>query len=154
MEYGIVTVSEKKLFARIIQLFTFSKWNHVALYINTGIYKNLIVEMNSKGLNLYRLEEYKKNKDIQIHKNTPKIDIKKSLIFISKNKNKKYDYLKTFLFFYRKKDVQSENKWNCIEFIEKIFMDQGIDLFNGKNLTPGQINKQLSSEEDLTFLDK
>ena len=53
MEYAIVTVSEKTFFARLIQLFTWSKWNHVAFYIKSfylnGIeQKDVIAEINSE----------------------------------------------------------------------------------------------------------
>lgn len=154
MEYGIATVSEKGFFARVIQLFTRSKWNHVVLYINTTWYKNVIVEMNSEGIQMYDFESYCKNRDIVIHRNTPKLDTRKALHFIFKNKEKKYDYLKTFLFFFSSKDVDNKDKWNCIEFVEAIFKDQDIILFDGDKLTPGQINKRLSSKEDLKYLDK
>ena len=154
MEYGIATVSEKGFFARIIQLVTMSKWNHVVLYINTKWYKNVIVEMNDDGIQMYDFDEYSKNRDIVIHKNTPKLDTRKALHFIFKNKERKYDYLKTIFFFFKSKDVNSKKKWNCIELVEAIFKDQNIILFDGEKLTPGQINKRLSSSEDLIFLNK
>ena len=154
MEYGIATVSEKSLFARLIQLFTWSKWNHVALYVNVSPYNNVIVEMNNHGIQLFEFEKYSRGRDIRIHKNTPEIDLRKALSFIFSNMDRKYDYLKTIFFFFKPKDIDSEKKWNCIEFIEAIFKDQGIDLFNGEKLTPGQINKRLSSDEDLIFLKK
>jgi len=154
MEYGIVTVSEKKLFARIIQLFTWSKWNHVAFYFNHNSYKNIIIEMNSNGIQLFELEKYVKGKDVRIHKNTPKVDMRKILAFVFKNMHRKYDYWRTLFFFYKRKDINDYSKWNCIEFVEEMFKDQGIDLFNGEKLTPGQINKKLSSDEDLLFLRK
>ena len=156
MEYAIVTVSEKSLFARLIQLFTWSKWNHVAFYIKSfylnGVQqKDTIVEINLKGVNFYSLESYSKNKTVRLHKNTPKINLGKALGFIIGNKHRKYDFLRTIFFFYKPKDLNSQEKWNCIEFVEEIFRDQGIELFDGKKLTPSQINKQLSSEEDLEF---
>ena len=154
MEYGIATVSEKGFFARIIQLFTWSKWNHVVLYINTTWYKDVIVEMNDEGIQMYDFKSYCKGRNIRIHKNTPKLDTRKALHFIFKNKEKKYDYLKTLFFFFKSKDVNSKDKWNCVEFIEAIFKDQDVILFNGEKLTPGQINKRLSSEEDLIFIDR
>lgn len=156
MEYAIVTVSEKTFFARLIQLFTWSKWNHVAFYIKSfylnGIeQKDVIAEINLKGINLYSLKSYTKNKKIRLHKKTPKINLGRALGFIMRNKHREYDFLRTIFFFYKSKDVNSKEKWNCIEFVEEIFRDQGIELFDGKKLTPAQINKKLSSEEDLEF---
>lgn len=154
MEYGIATVSEKGFFARIIQLVTMSKWNHVVLYVNTKWYKNVIVEMNADGVQIHDFDSYSKNRDIVIHKNTPKLDTRKALHFIFKNKERKYDYLKTIFFFFKSKDVNSKKKWNCIELVEAIFKDQDIILFDGEKLTPGQINERLSSQEDLKYLNK
>lgn len=154
MEYGIVTVSEKSFIARVIQLITLSKWNHVAFYLNGYGYNDVIVEVNFNGVEFFHIDAYRKNKDIVIHKNTPKLDLKKALHFIIRNQDRKYDFLKTLFFFYRPKDINNKDKWNCIEFVEAIFKNQNIELFDGKKITPGQINKQLSSEEDLTFLDK
>lgn len=154
MEYAIVTVSEKTLFARAIQFFSRSKWNHVALYINFGSYKDVIVELNQNGVQFFELEGYCKNKDVRIHKNTPKINIRRALHFVFKNMNRKYDYMRTLFFFFRFKDINNKEKWNCIEFVEAIFKDQNIDLFNKEKLTPGQINQRLSSDEDLLFLRK
>lgn len=155
MEYAIVTVSEKSLFARLIQLFTWSKWNHVAFYIKSfylnGVQqKDVIVEINLKGVNFYSLKSYAKNKTVRLHKKTPKINLGQALGFIMKNKHRKYDFLRTIFFFYKPKDLNSQDKWNCIEFVEEIFRDQDIELFDRK-LTPAQINKLLSSEEDLEF---
>lgn len=154
MEYGIVTVSEKSFIARVIQLITLSKWNHVAFYLNGYGYNDVIVEVNFNGVEFFHIDAYRKNKDIVIHKNTPKLDLKKALHFIIRNQDRKYDFLKTLFFFYKPKDINNKDKWNCIEFVEAIFKNQNIELFDGKKITPGQINKQLSSEEDLTFLDK
>ncbi len=154
MEYGIVTVSEKSLFARLIQLFTRSKWNHVAFYFNHNSYKNIIIEMNGNGIQLFELEKYIKSKDVRIHRNTPKIDLRKTLSFVFKNMHRKYDLIRTVFFFYKRKDINDYSKWNCVEFIEEMFKDQGIELFDGEKLTPGQINKRLSSDEDLIFLRK
>ena len=154
MEYAIVTVSEKSLFARLIQFFSRSKWNHVALYIDGYGYNKVIVEMNFHGIRMYSFEEYCKNRDITLHKNTPKISLRTALHFIIKNENRKYDILRTIFFFFKFKDVNSKDKWNCIEFIEELFRYQGVELFDGKKLTPGQINKELSSDEDLIFLRK
>ena len=156
MEYAIVTVSEKSLFARLIQLFTWSKWNHVAFYIKSfylnGVeQKDVIAEINLKGVNLYSLKSYSKNKTVRLHKKTPKINLGRALGFIIRNKHRKYDFLRTVFFFYKPKDLNSREKWNCIEFVEEIFKDQGVELFDGKKLTPAQINKKLSSEEDLEF---
>lgn len=154
MEYGIVTVSEKSFIARVIQLITLSKWNHVAFYLNGYGYDNVIVEVNFNGVEFFHIDAYRKNKDIVIHKNTPKLDLKKVLLFIIKNQNKKYDFLRTIFFMFKDKNVNDKDKWNCIEFVEEIFKNQGIELFDGKKITPGQINKQLSSKEDLIFLGK
>jgi|TARA_B100000073_G_C23633533_1_gene533567 hypothetical protein len=154
MEYGIVTVSEKTLFARVIQFFTRSKWNHVAFYINGYGYNKVIAEMNLQGVRLYSLEEYCKNKDVVIHKNTPEISLRTALHFIIKNEDRKYDFLRTIFFFFKPKDINNKKKWNCIEFVEELFKYQGVELFDGKKLTPGQINKELSSDEDLIFLRK
>lgn len=156
MEYAIVTVSEKSLFGRLVQLFTLSKWNHVAFYIKSfylnGVQqKDVIFEINLRGVNFYSLEDYSKNKIVRLHKNTPKINLGKALGFIMINKHRKYDFLRTIFFFYKPKDLNSKEKWNCIEFVEEIFRDQGIELFDGKKLTPAQINKLLSSEEDMEF---
>ena len=49
------------------------------------------------------------------------------------------------------KNKKIEVKDFCIEFLEEIFKDQGVELFDGKKLTPAQINKKLSSDEDLEF---
>ncbi|MBA94815.1 MAG: hypothetical protein CMP21_03550 [Rickettsiales bacterium] len=155
MEYAIVTVSQKTFFSRLIQLFTWSKWNHVAFYINKYNYRGVIAEVNFNGVQFFSLKEYCKDKDVRIHKNTPNIkDLRQTLHFIFKNKNKKYDFFRTLFFFYKKKNIDDKSKWNCIEFIEEIFRDQGVELFNGEKLTPGQINKRLSSDEDLIFLRK
>lgn len=154
MEYGIVTVSEKSFIARVIQLITLSKWNHVAFYLNGYGYNDVIVEVNFNGVEFFHIDAYRKNKDIVIHKNTPKLDLKKALHFIIRNQDRKYDFLKTLFFFYKPKDINNKDKWNCIEFVEAIFKNQNIELFDGKKITPGQINKQLSSKEDLIFLGK
>ncbi len=151
MKYAIVTVSEKSLTAKLIQFLTLSKWNHVAFYINDYGYNDIIVEINFKGIDFYSFEEYCKNRDVVLHKKTPKINLRKALHFIIKNRDKKYDFLKTLFFFYKSKNIDDKKKWNCVEFIEEIFKDQNINLFEGKKLTPGQINQQLSSEEDLFF---
>lgn len=154
MEYGIVTVSEKSFIARVIQLITLSKWNHVAFYLNGYGYNDVIVEVNFNGVEFFHIDAYRKNKNIVIHKNTPKLDLKKALHFIIRNQDRKYDFLKTLFFFYKPKDINNKDKWNCIEFVEAIFKNQNIELFDGKKITPGQINKQLSSKEDLIFLGK
>ena len=159
MEYGIVTVSHKNLLSRIIHLVTGSKWDHVAFYIKSfyidGIHKkDTIVEINVNGIQLHSIKDYQKGKDIVIHRKTPQIILGKALGFIVKNKNRKYDFLRTFLFFYKSKDVNSKDSWNCIEFIEELFKDQGIKLFDGEKLTPGQINKKLSSHEDTIISSK
>ena len=154
MEYGIATISEKTLFARLIQLFSWSKWNHVAFYIDGYGYNKVIVEMNLYGVRMFSFEEYSKNRDIVIHKNTPKINLRKALHFIIKNQNRKYDFLRTIFFFFKPKDINNKKRWNCIEFIVELFKHQGVELFDGKKLTPGQINKELSSDEDLIFLRK
>lgn len=159
MEYGIVTVSHKNLLSRIIHLVTGSKWDHVAFYIKSfyidGIHKkDTIVEINVNGIQLHSIKDYQKGKDIVIHRKTPQIILGKALGFIVKNKNRKYDFLRTFLFFYKSKDVNSKDSWNCIEFIEELFKDQGIKLFDGEKLTPGQINKKLSSHEDTIISNK
>ena len=159
MQYGIVTISHKNLLSRIIQFFTGSKWDHVAFYIKRffmdGVEKkDTIVEINLGGVQLHSLETYKKDKDIVIHKNTPKINLGKALGFIVSNRHKRYDFLRTLFFFYRPKDVNSKETWNCIEFIEELFRHQGIELFEGKKLTPGQINKKLSSKDDIIIRNK
>ena len=110
--------------------------------------------MNGNGIQLFELEKYIKGKDVRIHRNTPKIDLRKILSFVFKNMHRKYDLIRTVFFFYKRKDINDYSKWNCIEFIEEMFKDQGIELFNGEKLTPGQINKRLSSDEDLIFLRK
>ena len=159
MQYGIVTISHKNLLSRIIQFFTGSKWDHTAFYIKRffmdGVEKkDTIVEINLGGVQLHSLETYKKDKDIVIHKNTPEINLGKALGFIVRNRNKRYDFLRTLFFFYRPKGVNSKESWNCIEFIEELFKDQGIELFEGKKLTPGQINKKLSSKDDIIIRNK
>ena len=159
MQYGIVTISHKNLLSRIIQFFTGSKWDHVAFYIKRffmdGVEKkDTIVEINLGGVQLHSLETYKKDKDIVIHKNTPKINLGQALGFIVTNRHKRYDFLRTLFFFYKSKDVNSKETWNCIEFVEELFRDQGIELFEGKKLTPGQINKKLSSKDDIIIRNK
>jgi len=159
MEYGIVTVSHKKLLPRIIQIVTGSKWDHVAFYIKSfyinGVHKkDTIVEMNANGIQLHSLEKYREGKDIVIHRKTPEINLGKALGFIVTNKNRKYDFWRTLFFFFKSKDVNSKDSWNCIEFIEELFRDQGIDPFEGKKLTPGQINKKLSSGRDIIIHSK
>lgn len=154
MECKIITVSEKSLFARLIQLFTLSKWNHVALYINGYGYNDVVVEMNLYGIRFYDFKEYCKNRDIVKHEKTPKINLRHAIHFILKNQERKYDLLRTVFFFLKSRDVNNKKRWNCIEFIEELFRQQNIELFNGEKLTPGQINKKLSSPEDLIFLNK
>lgn len=139
MQYGIATVSEKGLLKSLGQLIGLSKWNKVTFYmrkfyINGVKMSDIIMEIGSNGIKYHNLEEYRKGRDIVIHKNTPKISAGRALGFISNNK---------------------ENiSWSCTEFIENIFKDQGVRLFEGKKLTPGQINKKLSSKEDIIIHSK
>ena len=79
MKYGIVTVSDKGIVSKIIQLLTFSKWNHVAFYINDYGYSDIIVEMNFNGIQFFEREGYCKDKDVIIHKNTPKISLRREI---------------------------------------------------------------------------
>ena len=139
MQYGIATVSEKSLLKSLGQLIGLSKWNKVTFYMKkfyiNGVEMNdIIMEIGSNGIKYHNLEDYRKGRDIVIHKNTPKISAGKALGFVSNNK---------------------ENKsWSCTEFIENIFKDQGVQLFEGKKLTPGKINKKLSSKEDIIIRSK
>jgi len=139
MQYGIATVSEKGLLKSLGQLIGLSKWNKVTFYmkkfyINGVEMVDIIMEIGSNGIKYHNLDEYSKGRDIVIHKNTPKISAGKVLGFVSNNRE--------------------NTSWSCVEFIDNIFKDQGIKLLEGEKLTPGQINKKLSSKEDIIIHSK
>jgi uncharacterized protein YycO len=122
MSVKILAISNYSLGALIIKIFTFSKWNHVAICFNDEF---VIDSTLSTGVHLTPFLVYKnKYKHFEeIIVNVPDEDAAKD--FALRQLGKKYDWTALFGIVFQQRKWEKPNKWFCSELVEAVLAAGG-----------------------------
>lgn len=122
MSVKILAVSNYSLGAMIIKIFTFSKWNHVAICFNDDY---VIDSTLLSGVRLKPLSEFKK-----FYHNYEEIPIElpdqaAAEDFALKQLGKKYDWTALLGIVFQRRVWEESDKWFCSELVEAILSAGG-----------------------------
>jgi hypothetical protein len=120
----------------IIRLFTFSRWNHVALEID-GIVWEATARRGVAPLYADRYEEYWDNVETIEISDTGKYNARD---FLRCQFDKKYDWMAIFALPFRT-DWQKEDRWFCSELVAAALLRGGHKSFRKENhrITPDNL---------------
>ena len=133
----IISVSSHGIGAWLIKIFTFSKWNHTAIYYeDTGLVYDSTI---STGVRKLPIDTYLKlypNHDI-VDIEVPDVEAAKA--FSEKQVGKKYDTSAIFGLALQR-DWQEDDKWFCAEVAEATIATGGRQRFRNEvsRITPHQ----------------
>ena len=112
----LLVVNSKGILALLIKVFTFSKWNHTAIYFDDY---TVIDSLAPKGVRLYSYNSFKSSFPIHeiIEIDVPNIEAAKTFAF--NQLYKKYDW-KAIIALPLQRKWNSTYKWFCSELSEAI----------------------------------
>lgn len=130
------------IFGLLIRIFTWSKWNHVAIEVDGWAYEAMV------GRGVRRINDYfypKWDSEDSISVDVP--DSKKATFFLEEQLGKKYDWMAIFAYPFRT-SWQSPHRWFCSELVAKALIEAGHEGIRKKTyrITPRDLWDQLGQK--------
>lgn len=118
------------------------KYNHTAILIGNYVYEKSM----GKGFNRIHLDHYKQDKEVYIHRNIYAVNHITMINDIDSLSGVKYNWLYSFSYLFKRWLIlDSNNRLNCVQFVERLFNMQGISIIKGRYFDPESLYRFLIS---------